>query len=134
METNKITGECNPVRCPDSMRPFKRRQFCRERLQTKNGQPSMTQQAHLDQTDVNAIVARFERTGVMGHQTQKQPQYGDVTGLQGDLVERYNDSLAIIDQAEKFAAKWQSKMDPVDSNEKDTGDKKGGQDPQQKVE
>ena len=37
-------------------------------------------------TDVNNIVARFARTGELPPAT-REPQYGDVTAMQGDLTE-----------------------------------------------
>lgn len=47
--------------------------------------PSMTQQSHKDQTDVNAIVARFERSGQLPVELGT-PVYADATLLQGDLT------------------------------------------------
>lgn len=68
-----------------------------------NDGESMTQQCHKDQTDVNAIVARFDRTGYLPPNTG-QGQYGDVTGLQGDLTERISLASQTIQRAEAFAA------------------------------
>lgn len=73
-------------------------------IATNNGE-SMTQQAHLDQTDVNAIVARFDRTGQLPP-ALRAGQYADVTGLQGDLTERLNYAQDTLTMAEKFANAW----------------------------
>lgn len=79
--------------------------WARVRFQTVNEEPSMTQQSHFDQTDVNAIVARFERTGVMPP-PMRPGQYADVTGLQGDFTEILNRSEKMILDAQAFAATW----------------------------
>lgn len=86
---------------PRAVRP----PWCRSRVITLNGEPSMTQASHYDQTDVNAIVERFHRTGVLPTPLT-QPQYADVTGLQGDLTDLYNRAQEHIQTAEKFAAGW----------------------------
>lgn len=86
-------------------KPYVRPPWCRQRVRTFNDEPSMTQQSHVDQTDVNAIVKRFERTGVMP-EGRGIPQYGDVTGLQGDLTELLNRSKEQIGEATEFARNW----------------------------
>mgnify|MGYP000160647492 CR=1 FL=1 len=60
-------------------------------------------------TDINRIVARFRRTGVMPTGNQTEPQYGDVTALQGDLtelIEKGKTAQAALDklQSEQNAA------------------------------
>lgn len=80
--------------------------FARRRTQTEVDPVSMTQESHRDQTDVNAIVARFDRTGQLPPAT-RQPQYGDVTDLQVDLTEAINRSRHAISTAQEFADQWQ---------------------------
>lgn len=60
---------------------------------------SKTRQSEKASSDVNAIVERFARTGVLPPNT-KQPIYDDVTGLQGDLTDAYNASIATRAQYE----------------------------------
>lgn len=43
--------------------------------------PSMTKQSHKDDCDVNIIVARFVKTGVLPEDS-RVPQYGDVSSLE----------------------------------------------------
>ncbi|WNK13883.1 MAG: internal scaffolding protein [Microvirus sp.] len=106
MTVNKQTGECAPVRCPESKRPFIRNPWCRERLQTINDEPSSTHTSHGDSVDVNHIVNRYTRDGYMPAQT-RQPMYGDVTGLQGDLTQRLQEAEETIRKTEAFLAGYQ---------------------------
>lgn len=50
---------------------------------------NMTKQASRDEVDVNKIMARFEKTGLMSHVNGDEPFYGDVSeysGLQDALI------------------------------------------------
>lgn len=67
------------------------------------GAVSRTQQADKDQTDVNAIVARFDRTGQLPINNQK-PQYADVTELQRDLTTQIQESRDNIAALENYQA------------------------------
>lgn len=87
-------------------RPEIRPPYARPRSKTIIEGESMTQHSHADQTNVNLIVERFQRTGYMPPPT-RQPQYGDVTGLQVDLTEAYNRSLDTIQSAQEYAAQWE---------------------------
>ena len=49
--------------------------------------PSVTDQSHGDQTDINRVIERYKRTGVMP-QGNGPGHYADVTSLQGDFAER----------------------------------------------
>lgn len=75
---------------------------------------SMTQQAHKDQTDVNAIVERFERTGSLPP-NMGTGQYADVTGLQADYAELIQRSKDIQDRFQQFASNWQEKAPVSDA-------------------
>lgn len=44
--------------------------------------PGRTKQAFKDECDVNNIVARFMKTGVLDAQNRHAPRYGDCTGLE----------------------------------------------------
>lgn len=85
--------------------PHVRPPYCRQRVQLFNDEPSRTQQSHFDQTDVNAIVKRFERTGVLP-EGRGIPQYGDVTGLQGEFTDLINRSRAQQTEAQAFIDGW----------------------------
>ena len=58
----------------------------RERVRTPVGTRSRTKQSFMDQTDINLIMKKFGRTGVLEHTTHKEPQYGDFT-MSVDLQE-----------------------------------------------
>ncbi|WNK13184.1 MAG: internal scaffolding protein [Microvirus sp.] len=102
-KVNKHTGECPPVRCPESKRPFVRAPWCRERLREVNDEPSQTHTAHGVSVDVNHIVDRYTRDGYLPMQS-RQPMYGDVTGLQGDLTQRLAEAEETIRRTEEFLA------------------------------
>lgn len=97
--------------------PRVRPPWCRQRVALFNEEPSMTQQAHLDQTDVNAIVKRFHRTGVLP-EGRGTPQYGDVTGLQGDLTELYNQANQRIETAQEFVRGYKEPEEPIQKPKK----------------
>lgn len=74
-----------------------RRHWERTRYSIRAFGPTMTQLSHYDQTDVNAIVARFKRDGYMPPDL-RQPQYGDVSSLNQsltDLVAQANATEAV---------------------------------------
>lgn len=54
------------------------------RAQTKNTEPTLTDQAGARDTDINVIVGRFRRTGMVPA-SQQQPMAGDFTALPQDL-------------------------------------------------
>lgn len=66
----------------------------RDRVTAENKGESKTRQADADSVNINAIIDRYSRTGMMPP-ARYDPAYADVTGLQGDLTERYNESREI---------------------------------------
>lgn len=62
--------------------------------------PSKTRQDHANATDINVIVERYQRTGMMPPSRGVQPQYADVSELQGDITERLEFSRSTIDQVQ----------------------------------
>lgn len=74
--------QCEPV----VVRPRIRKPWERERTYTKTYGESRTQTVFGNETDVNAIMARFTRTGIMPP-ARGEPQYADVTELQQDMTE-----------------------------------------------
>ena len=57
-------------------------------------QPSMTQQHQKDETDVNKIMKRYVKTGVIDHVNKHAPRYGDV------LADDYRSALHQIMNAD----------------------------------
>lgn len=51
----------------------------RERTQFETEGPSRTEQAHKDETDINRIMKKYEKTGLLNHVNQYQGDYGDFT-------------------------------------------------------
>lgn len=84
----------------------------RVRVQTPGGGESMCDQSAAGPTDVNYIIERYARTGIMPEPNKDKAQYGDVTSLQGDLTDRIKWSNELItamqavveDQKAKLAA------------------------------
>ena len=65
--------------------PEIRQPLHRERHTTPGGGESKVADSSKDETDVNAVIARFRRTGKLPE--GRQVQYGDCTALQGDPTE-----------------------------------------------
>nr|QJB18779.1 MAG: internal scaffolding protein [Microvirus sp.] len=75
----------------------------RVRAQTEIFGESMTHESFKDETDINAIVGRYARTGELPPALHA-PQYADVTGLQGDFTVRIGEArstLAKVEQAKR---------------------------------
>lgn len=51
---------------------------------------SLTQQHFKDECDVNKIVDRYVKTGILEHQSVIEPHYGDVSDLPTDLMAAYD--------------------------------------------
>lgn len=67
----------------------------RVRVSLTSWSPSMTQLSHAEACDINFIVNRYARSGSLPPPTGV-PQYGDVTALQGPLLERVLWSTEVI--------------------------------------
>lgn len=72
--------------------------------------PGLTKQSFADETDINKIIAGFEKTGMVTHLNSKEPFYGDVSSFVGyqealDVVQRANDLFMGMDARvrERFA-------------------------------
>lgn len=57
-----------------------------------------TKQAHKDECDINKIVSRFEKTGVLSHVAAEEAAYGDFSPID------YRDALDMVIMAEKAFA------------------------------
>lgn len=69
----------------------------RERVTIKFTKPSMTQQSFKDECDINNIMAKYERTGIVDHVSQFQGQYGDFIGFPD-----YHTAMNAIRQADEM--------------------------------
>lgn len=70
-----------------------------------NDEPSNTQCSAGNDTDINVIMARFDRTGILPP-AQVEPRYADVVDLQGDLTEIQQRSHEALEIANRFAESW----------------------------
>lgn len=94
MVIDPVTGECSDVCFGRRVR----RPYERLRVETVFVGETMTVNSFKDETDINNIVGRYDRSGILPT-SDKQGAFADVTGLQGDLTERINKSKAILDKA-----------------------------------
>lgn len=76
-----------------------------------NTQPEVTKQSHKDSTDVNLIIANYDRTGLLVHLNKAEARYEDVSEV-GD----YQDALDIINNAERAFMKLSSAQRKVFNN------------------
>lgn len=63
--------------------------------------PGFTQQHHLNDVDINQIIARFEKTGELTHRNPVEPIYGDVSEIGVfheclEVVERAKEAFALL--------------------------------------
>ena len=66
-----------------------------------------------NETDINAIVSRYARTGILPP-NDKQPIYADVSGLQGDLTERLLWAETTVENVHAEIRKQQKSTPPED--------------------
>lgn len=75
-------------------------------VQMVNMDPSAVVDTDQVGADINYVIQRFHRTGQLPV-AEKEPRYGDVTGFQGDLTERWLESQETLDTAENFAQSYE---------------------------
>lgn len=97
----------------DNPRPRIRPPWCRVRHQFVTTDVSRTVESPGNDTDVNNIVERFKRTGSLPI-ADTQPQYADVTGLQGDFTELINKSRETTRKATQYASTWKPTVPSVE--------------------
>lgn len=68
--------------------------YQRKRLQTAIVGKSMTQQNLKEETDVNAILKRYSKTGILSHVNEAKAVYGDFTNITS-----YQDALVYVQTA-----------------------------------
>ncbi len=66
-----------------------------EKAGTVFDEPTMTIQSEKDSCDINCIMERYERTGIMQHVASVQPLYEDVADIQD-----YQGSLLVLEKAQ----------------------------------
>jgi len=64
--------------------------------ETPVGKISLTKQSFTDECDINKIMGRYLRTGLIEHVNPRKPSYGDFSG-----VTDYHEALELIDQAQE---------------------------------
>lgn len=70
--------------------------FQRERLQFKTVGPSKTQQSAKEETDVNAILKRYSKTGVITHVNEVKAAYGDFSdvGTYQEAIDKVQNAMS----------------------------------------
>lgn len=100
-----------PVESP-RYRPLVRDRFNTRRSPTIIEGKSLTKQSFKDQVDVNSIVAKFNKTGMVDHVNPRTPLYGDFTNAQD-----YMTALNAVREAEaNFEALPSAIRDICDNN------------------
>lgn len=90
-----------------------RKPYHRTRCQSIQGGESMTDRSQAQASDVNFIVKQYARTGTLPP-PRMQPQYADVTGLQGDLTDRLNWANEQVEAARAHLAEMKTKRDEAE--------------------
>lgn len=83
-----------------------------EKVQVNTGNESFVQQQFKDSTDVNKILAKFRRTGVVDHANQYQGQYGDFSD-----VTDYHTAMTIVAEADEMFMGLPSQVRKLFSND-----------------
>ncbi|QXP08116.1 MAG: internal scaffolding protein [Arizlama microvirus] len=61
-----------------------------------NDEPSLTKQSFSQECDINVIMARFEKTGILSSENAQTPRYGDFS----DVID-YDESLRVVMEADE---------------------------------
>ncbi|MEM1832092.1 MAG: hypothetical protein QXJ97_11255 [Desulfurococcaceae archaeon] len=67
----------------------------RKRVQVKFTKPSLTKQSFKQEADINSIIARWRKTGIIDHLNPSQPRYGDFSNIPS-----YDEALNTVIAAE----------------------------------
>jgi len=73
-------------------------------------EPSMTKQNHTAECDINNIMAKYKRTGLIDHVNHYQGEYADVTNL-GDFQEALNTVAAAQEAFDQLPASVRKEFD-----------------------
>lgn len=110
MLLSKIVAEKMDDVVADTVSSFRVRANERFRVQTVPEGETRTVQSHKDLTDINNIVARYQRTGYIPP-ARIEPQYGDVSELNKPLVELSLQAEDVIARTDDFMSTYK----PADS-------------------
>lgn len=84
--------------------------FARVRTTFTTTGESMTRQEAKDECDINNIMKKFERTGMLDHRNQFQGQYGDYTNVPTDYHSAMNQVVAAEEMFLTVPAKVRAKF------------------------
>lgn len=87
-----------------------RKAYDRSRVAFATEGPSMTKQADADGCDINKIMRRYEKTGVVEHVNRFQGDYGDFTSVQ-DYQTSVNQVLAAQEAFNSLPSKVRRRFD-----------------------
>lgn len=92
----------------------------RERVRIKShvSGESRTQQSHKETVDINNIIRKFDRTGVLPPAIH-QPMYGDVTSLNRPYAEIVEDAQVQIAEAEAFIVGKREEIEAAKKTQKE---------------
>lgn len=82
----------------------------RERTYAEVSGVSKTQQSHKDSVDINNLIARFDRTGVLP-MPQKQGQYGDVSIMNDNLQVVLDKANMTLEEADTWIEEYLSERE-----------------------
>ena len=72
--------------------------------------PSLTKQSFKDECDINNIVSRFDKTGVLDHEALVKPKFGDFLGV-SDYQTALNQVIEAEEAFEALPAKVRARFD-----------------------
>lgn len=72
---------------------------------------SLTKQSFKDECDINNVMKRFERTGVLEHVNKYQPQWGDYTNTPSSYQEALHQVAAANEMFLSLPARLRAKFD-----------------------
>lgn len=79
-----------------------RQRFERNRVQFSTTGVSLTHQSMKRECDINAIMSKWQKTGILEHRNNYQGQYGDFTNTPQDYQESMNQVLAAQEMFESL--------------------------------
>ncbi|AXL14665.1 internal scaffolding protein [Microviridae sp.] len=86
------------------------KQFERNRVSFKTTGPSLTHQASKRECDVNNIMAKWAKTGMIDHVNRYPGEYGDFTNVPSDYQESLNAVLAADEQFSSLPSKVRARF------------------------
>lgn len=68
----------------------------KKRVQTTANVSGLTKQSFKDECDINHIIRNFQKTGVLSHENQRNPEYGFAS------AKDFRDSMEIVTKAQQL--------------------------------